>query len=144
MSSDNLNIDTGLFDVKAKYLTTISNEDFTTLSQHLTKIHVTDKGTFRAKLIGESLHSDAFAVLSKITECPISINRDTVWVQKNENYSDVLIITFDQQNKNGLVIIKEIGVYYISGQQHSWRNLQMFDLFVTVRKDNTLELDSLK
>jgi hypothetical protein len=69
---------------------------------------------------------------------------DKARLQPNENCSDVLVLSFDDQSHSGALIIADRGVWTIAGGEYPWRMAQDVDILPSFRDDGSVQLDALK
>ena len=143
--------ETGLFNLKARFLSTLHDDIFDSLKEAETKITLKTENT-KARLIlhssirvGSDLSENTKALLILHTPKAFhSLFSNETWIQMNENASDVIILSFDIKSKEGLIFIKEIGIWYVVNFEYTWRSLQDLDLIVSVNDEKILKLESLK
>ncbi len=142
-------VDTCLFDFTSKRISDATSELFNKLKSAVTetKRTVCVHTPFNYEYIGSDMDDEIVSLFKEVFkgfDFYDSINQYKTWISLNENHSDVIIVTFDETNKNGLIVIENKGVYYISGSTYSWRGVQDLDLYISFREDGSLQLDSLK
>jgi hypothetical protein len=134
--------ETGLSDITARRIGDISTEVFKKLKA--AKTTVTSTGaTFKRVTTGTAM-TDATVALLTEHDLPGPINPATAWILPNENHRDVLIVTFDEKSKDGLIVIEDKGIWSVSGSTYAWRGIQDLDIVMGFRDDGSLQLDSLK
>jgi hypothetical protein len=128
---------TGLFDFTAKRICDAPSDLFNNLKSALvTTTKQTDVSTEYSIVQFNQLFPDLD--LSK------DIDPKTARIFQNENYSDVLIVTFGSESKTGLIIAENSGIWSISGFLYSWSRIQDLDIIMSFRDDGSIKLDTLK
>jgi hypothetical protein len=135
---------TGLFDLYATRVGEITDEEFDELKTNgLTEM--TRSGPwFKRITTGSDPKVKHLQIVCRFTAVEAGASStDTPWLQRNENYSNVLIFSHNAKATNGLVIVKDKGVWKVEGKTYPWRTMQEFDLLLHIN-DGVLGLESLK
>jgi hypothetical protein len=144
---------TGLLDIMAIRISTLKNirdkevpaNWFELLSQAETKTTSTGNSFEGTRVVIRSPMSDAtIGLFSDLITVPFKFTSAS-WILRSENYSDVLVVGFTPEAKEGLVVIQDRGVWAVSSAEYVWLEVQGLDLVFSVSEDNNkLALDCLK
>lgn len=78
-------------------------------------------------------------------DMPEKIDAKDAWIRPNENVSDVMIVTFNDKSKNGLIVIDGKGIWSVTVNDGiPWRAWQSCDLVPLFGPDGSIQFDSLK
>jgi len=141
-------IATGLLDITAKRVSDSDYEGwFAKLLAAETKLTYTGSQLAGTRVVSSSPMSDeTIALLADLLlGIPGGVKlSSSSWIQRNENFSDVLVVSFDAKCKHGLVVIEDRGVWAVSSAEYSWREVQDLDLCLGFGGAGELQLSALK